>query len=167
MKRDFNTWLASLGAAAPVKTLTELRAWNRDHASEGSLRFGQDELDISDEIDLVGDRSRYLSDRAKDLDLARRNGIDSALRTHQLDALLFPAYLGASVAARAGYPTVTVPFGTVPNAPFPPLPGGFDARSSPFGVSFTGTACSEPRLLGIAYAFEQATKRRTAPDLEQ
>jgi amidase len=167
MKRDFNTWLASLGAAAPVKTLTELRAWNRDHASEGSLRFGQDELDISDEIDLVGDRSRYLSDRAKDLDVARRNGIDSALRTHQLDALLFPAYLGAAVAARAGYPTVTVPFGTVPNAPFPPLPRGFDARSSPFGVSFTGTACSEPRLLGIAYAFEQATKRRTAPNLER
>ena len=56
-----------------------------------------------------------------------------------------------------------VPFAFVPNAPTPPFPGGFNAKPSPLGVSFTGTACSEPRLIELAYAFEQATKRRVAP----
>ena len=59
--------------------------------------------------------------------------------------------------------TVIVPFAMVPNAPPPPLPDGFAARPAPFGVSFTGMACSEPRLIELAYAFEQATKRRVPP----
>jgi amidase len=58
---------------------------------------------------------------------------------------------------------VIVPFGMVSNAPTVPFPSGFDAKPAPFGVSFTGMACSEPRLLGLAYAFEQATKRRVPP----
>jgi amidase len=56
-----------------------------------------------------------------------------------------------------------VPFAFVPNAPGQPFPDGFDAKPSPFGVSFTGMACSEPRLIALAYAFEQATKRRVPP----
>jgi Asp-tRNA(Asn)/Glu-tRNA(Gln) amidotransferase A subunit family amidase len=67
---------------------------------------------------------------------------------------------GAGIAAKPGYPTVIVPYGQVPNQPTPPLPDGFDALPSPYGVSFTGTACSEPRLIELAYAFEQATKKR-------
>jgi amidase len=59
-----------------------------------------------------------------------------------------------------------VPFGAVPNAPTPPFPDGFNALPAPFGVSFTGTACAEPRLIAIAYAFEQATRRRVAPPLD-
>jgi amidase len=58
---------------------------------------------------------------------------------------------------------VIVPFGTAPNVPTPPFPAGFEAKPSPMGVSFTATACSEPKLLGLAYAFEQATKRRVPP----
>jgi amidase len=58
---------------------------------------------------------------------------------------------------------VIVPFGLVPNAPTTAFPEGFNARPSPFGVSFTGMACSEPTLLRLAYAFEQATKKRMAP----
>jgi amidase len=85
------------------------------------------------------------------------------LKQHQLDAILFPGSSGASIAARPGYPTVMVPFAMVPNEPTPPFPAGFDARPAPYGVSFTGTACSEPRLLELAYAFEQATKRRVPP----
>src|SRR6266550_3859025 len=50
MKRDFNSWLTSLGAAAPVKTLTELREWNLAHQGEGAIKYGQGQLDISDEI---------------------------------------------------------------------------------------------------------------------
>jgi amidase len=51
----------------------------------------------------------------------------------------------------------------LPNAPTPPFPSGFDARPQPFGVTFTGMACSEPKLLTLAYAFEQATRRRRPP----
>ena len=70
---------------------------------------------------------------------------------------------GAAIAARPGYPTVIVPFALVPNAPTPAFPDGFDAKPAPFGVSFTGMACSEPRLIELAYAFEQATKKRAPP----
>jgi amidase len=58
-----------------------------------------------------------------------------------------------------------VPFGLVPHAPMPPFPEGFNAAPMPYGVSFAGTACSEPCLLELAYAFEQATKRRVPPPL--
>ena len=65
--------------------------------------------------------------------------------------------------ARPGYPTVIVPFARVTGEPDPPMPEGFDLQPRPFGVSFAGGACSEPRLLELAYAFEQATQRRVAP----
>jgi amidase len=163
MKRDFNHWLATLGPTAPVKSLTELREWNITHISGGAIRFGQSLLDISDEMDVEADRARYEADRAKDIALAGTHGIDEAMKAKQLDAMLFPGASGASIAAKPGYPTVIVPFGMAPNAPTPPFPAGFDAKPSPMGVSFTAMACSEPKLLGLAYAFEQATKRRVPP----
>ena len=163
MKRDFNAWLATLGASAPVKTLTQLREWNITHTNGGAIRFGQSQLDISDEINLEADRARYESDRAKDILLAATNGIDAAMKANRLDALLFPGPNGASIAAKPGYPTVMVPFGMVPNTQGAEFPAGFDPKPTPFGVSFTGMACSEPTLLKAAYAFEQASKRRVKP----
>jgi amidase len=169
MKRDFNKWLASLGPDAPVKTLTELRQWNVAHQKAGAIKYGQAQLDISDEMDVRADRVRYEADREKDVLLSATQGIDAVMKDLKLDALLFPGGSGAAIAAKPGYPTVIVPFGLVPNAPStlpspaPPFPEGFDAKPSPLGVSFTGTACSEPRLIGLAYAFEQATKRRVPP----
>jgi amidase len=163
MKRDFNAWLTSLGGSAPIKTLTELRLWNLAHTQAGSLKYGQSNLDISDEMDLERDKSRYEADRAKDIRLAGTNGIDAAMATHNLDALLFPGASGAAIAARPGYPTVIVPFASVPNAPTPKFPDGFDARPAPFGIAFAARACSEPRLIALAYAFEQATRRRVPP----
>jgi amidase len=166
MKRDFNKWLASLGAAAPVKTLTELRQWNIAHQRAGSLKYGQALLDISDEMNVETDAARYRADREKDLRLSATNGIDAAMKNYQLDALLFPGPSSAGIAAKPGYPTVIVPFGLVPNAPLapaPPFPESFAAKPTPFGVGFTGLACSEPRLIELAYAFEQATKRRIPP----
>ncbi len=162
-KRDFNQWLESLGSAAPVKTLTELRVWNLTHQRAGAIKYGQGLLDISDEMHLGQDRARYEADRARDLRLAGELGIDAAVAEHRLDALLFPGASGSQLAAIPGYPTVIVPFGMVPNAPRLAFPQGFDAKPSPFGVSFTGRACSEPRLIALAYAFEQATKRRVPP----
>ena len=70
MKRDFNAWLASLGAAAPLRTLTDLRTYNRAHASRGAIKYGQSQLDISDEMDLERDRARYERDRQRDLTLS-------------------------------------------------------------------------------------------------
>jgi amidase len=166
MKRDFNKWLDTLGPSAPVKSLTELREWNITHITGGAIRFGQSNLDVSDEMDLQADRAKYEHDRAKDIELAGTQGIDAAMKANNLDALLFPGASGAAIAAKPGYPTVIVPFALVPNAPAQqPFPPGFNAKPSPFGVSFTGMSCSEPKLLGLAYAFEQATKRRVPPPL--
>jgi amidase len=164
MKRDFNAWLKSLGEKAPVKTLTELRQWNIAHQRAGAIKYGQAQLDISDEMDVATDRVRYESDRRKDVLLSATNGIDAALRANRLDALLFPGVSSAGIAARPGYPTVTVPYGFVPVSAAG-FPTGFDPKPVPFNVSFTGTACSEPKLIALAYAFEQATKKRIAPPL--
>lgn len=165
MKRDFNAWLASLGSAAPFRTLTELRWFNIANAGRGAMKYGQSQLDISDEMDLVADKAKYDADRAKDIDLGGPHGIAQLMQAERLDAVLFPAANGAAIAAKPGYPTVIVPFGRVPNAPVPGFPPGFDAQAVPYGVSFTGGACSEPRLIELAYAFEQATKRRVPPVL--
>ena len=164
MKRDFNKWLASLGPTAPVKTLTELRNWNLANRGAGALKFGQSQLDISDEMDVEADRARYEADRAKDIRLSGPQGIDAVMKAERLDALFLPSASTAWVmSARPGYPTVIVPFGMIPNAPTPALPEGFNARPVPYSVSFAGGACSEPKLIALAYAFEQATKRRVPP----
>ena len=163
MKRDFNLWLKSLGMSAPVRTLTELRQWNLAHERAGAIKFGQSRLDVSDEMDLDADRARYNADHKKDLLLSRTNGIDGALKANNVEAILTPGGAGAGLAARSGYPIIVVPFGMIPNAPTPAFPESFQAKPAPFGIGFTGTACSEPRLIELAYAFEQATKRRVPP----
>jgi amidase len=163
MKRDFNQWLATLGPSAPVKSLTALREWNITHQKAGAIKYGQSNLDISDEMDVEQDRARYEADRAKDIKVAGTHGIDEVMKAQRLDAILFPGSSGAAIAAKPGYPTVIVPFGFVPNAPTPAFPPGFTAKPGPYGVSFTGMACAEPRLIELAYAFEQATKRRVPP----
>ena len=168
MERDFNAWLASLGSRAPLKSLQALREWNVAHQKAGAIKYGQSILDFSDALDLATFKARYEADRAHDLFLSTTHGIDAVMKAQKLDALLFPGGIGAALGARPGYPTVIVPFGLVPNAPQPPqapFPDGFAAKPSPFGVSFTGLACSEPKLLELAYAFEQATRKRVAPVL--
>jgi amidase len=163
MKRDFNTWLSTLGASAPVRTLTELREWNLANERAGTLKYGQARLDASDALDLEGDRARYEHDRAMDIRVNGELGIDAAMADHQLDAILFPGSGGAGISARPGYPTVIVPFALIQDEYDPPMPEGFDVQPYPYGVSFAGGACSEPRLLELAYAFEQATRRRVPP----
>jgi len=163
MERDFNHWLTALGKDAPVKTLAELRKWNTDHAKMGAIKYGQSLLDISDAMDLDLFKSRYESDRANDIRLTATHGIDEVMKSQNLDAIFFPGPSGASIAARPGYPTVIVPWAMVPNAPTTAFPETFKALPQPYGVSFTGMACSEPTLLKLAYSFEQATKKRVPP----
>ncbi|MCA1798869.1 MAG: amidase [Xanthomonadaceae bacterium] len=157
MKRDFNAYLATLGASALVRSLSELRAFNLAHADRGAMRYGQIQLDISDEVELFADHPRYLADRALDVRLGGAEGVDAALERHVLDALLFVGARGAALAARPGYPSVMVPFALVSDET--------DGDPAPIGITFAGTACSEPRLLALAYAFEQASLRRVPPPL--
>jgi amidase len=165
MKRDFNLWLESLGAAAPLASLTDLRDFNLRHRDRNAIRYGQAQLDISDQMDVVADRERWRADRARDLRLSRAEGIDAALEAHRLDALLMPSWHGENILNKAGYPAVLVPFAEISLELDPPLPEDFGLAPLPFAVTFIGTACSEPRLIGLAYAFEQASRARRPPPL--
>ena len=108
---------------------------------------------------LRGDLSEaeYASARAMDLRASRMLGLDAYIDQHRLDAVLFPGTSGAAIAAKAGYPSVQVPAGFISGFAGKPTP------DYPLGASFAGRACSEARLLELAYAFERATKRRVAP----
>jgi len=123
-------------------------------------------------MDLDADRARNEADVKKDQLLSRTNGIDAVLTANHLDAILTPSSNASDLSARAGYPLLVVPFAMVPNAGGGGrggpqggrgFPAGFVPKPAPFGVGFTGAACSEPKLFGIAYAFEQATKGRVPP----
>jgi len=167
-KRDVNDWFASLDGTAVVQNLTELRQWNIDNAARGTLKYAQHTLDVSDEMDptLEEDRLRYEADRARDILLAGERGTDAALKEHNLDALLFAGSRASGFLAKAGYPSVIVPFGMVANTVGDPdaFPKGFAPNLAPVGVTFSGTECGEPTLIALAYAFEQLTKRRRAPE---
>ena len=155
MKRDFNAYLATLEASAPVKSLTDLRIFNLTHQRGNAIRYGQSNLDISDEMDVRQDRARYEADRAKDVTLAGERGFKAAIESNRLDALMFPGWNISNLAARPGYPEIVVPLGMVPAGggaarDANPLPAGFDPRPSPYSAAFVGLACSEPRLIEIA-----------------
>lgn len=161
MKRDFNLWLASLGDTAPVKSLAELREWNLEHEAEGAIRYGQSYLDVADAVDVEKDKARYELNRTEDLQLSREEGLDAVLTEYDLDALMFPGTSSSNIASRAGYPVVVVPFGMVIN--YAPGAHGSEERTRPYGLSFVGGHCEDPKVIGIAYAFEQATKKRVPP----
>ncbi len=171
-KRDLNSYLASLGPSAPVHTLADVIAYNNAHAAV-ALKYGQVLALAADQLDTTpgsADTMRYESDRAMDLALSRGgldaiyNGPDGIPGTRDdFDAILFPANRGANIAARAGYPSIVVPGGFVDNTASPPFPPDFVPEPAPYGVTFSGPAFSEPRLIGLAYAFEQATHHRVPP----
>lgn len=153
-KRDLNAYLASLGPDAPVKTLADVLAFNEANA-EAALKYGQARAAAAEEKDLSpesADTLQYLADRAADLLLAKEQGIDAYMDANSLDAVLFPATRGASIGAKAGYPSIIVP-------------GGYLGDGSPYGITFLAKAYEEPKLIGLGYAYEQASKKRVAPEL--
>jgi amidase len=150
---------------APVHSLAEIIAFNNAHAAT-ALKYGQALFLAAAQLDVgpgSADTQRFLADRAKDLALTQA-GLDGVLdgpdgiegTEDDFDAILFPQNRGAAAPAKAGYPSVVVPAGFVP-------PSGDVIAPAPFGVAFTGRAFSEPRLIGLAYAFEQATHHRRPP----
>lgn len=150
-KHDLNAYLARLHPRVPVHSLRELIAFNRERA-ETMLRYGQDVLEWSEETSGTLREPAYLEARRRDLELATVRGIDHAMKEHRLDALLFPGAKGSDIAARAGYPSIAVPCGFVDGVPY--------------GLTFTGMAYSEPVLIRLAYAYEQATRHRVPPVLQ-
>jgi amidase len=163
-KHDLNAYL-SHRPDAPVHSLADIIAFNNAHAAT-ALKYGQALFLAADALDdgpNSADTQRFLADRAKDLALTHA-GLDGVLdgpdgiegTDDDFDAILFPQNRGAAAPAKAGYPTVVVPGGFVP-------PSGDVIAPAPFGIAFTGRAFSEPRLIGLAYAFEQATQHRAPP----
>ena len=163
-KADLNKYLAGLGANAPVHSLKEIIAFNERNREREMPFFGQ-ELFIRAEAKGPLTSKEYRNALAANLRLSRAEGIDAVMNKHRLDALVGPTggppwttdlingdhFSGASStpAAVAGYPNISVPAGYV--------------YGLPVGISFFGRAWSEPTLIKLAYAFEQATRHRAAP----
>lgn len=172
-KRDLNQYIHDhVRAAFPIHSLEDVVNFNAAHAP-AATKYDQDLAVFSQLFDLSptsADTIRYNQDRAEDLTRSRGtiaaflNGPDGISGTaDDFDALLFSGNSGAGTPAKAGYPSIVVPGGTFQNVVTPPFPDGFDAKDGPAGVTFSGRAFSEPRLIGLAYAFEQATHFRTPP----
>jgi len=161
--RDLDRYLATI-PNAEVSTLAALIAANS--ATPGALKYGQSLALAAQALDVSegsADTRRYQADRARDLQSSRAAldgvyaGADGALGTEDdVDAILFSENGGAAMPAMAGYPSITVPGGLV--AATAPVANPF-----PSGVTFSGPRFSEPRLIALAYAFEQATHHRTPP----
>ena len=164
LKADLNKYLSALGPRAPVRSLKEVIEFNERNAEREMPYFGQ-ELFIKAEAKGPLTSREYLAALAKNKRLSRTQGIDAAMSRHKLDAMVAPTggppwptdllngdhFTGgySSPSAVAGYPHITVPAGYV--------------HGLPVGVSFFGRAYSEPALIILAYAYEQATKLRRPP----
>jgi amidase len=160
-KKYVNDYLGALDEAVPVHSLAELIAYNEAHA-EVALKYGQGTLLWAEETSGTLTEQEYLDSKARNQELAGRLGIDLAIEQHGLDALLFfGCDEGDDLAARAGYPVITVPGGFAENGII--APGGYSTKG-PQGITFIGPAFSEPTLIKIAYGFEQATRHRAAPE---
>jgi amidase len=158
----------------PIHSLADVVAFNAAHMP-AATKYDQDLAIYSQMFNISeasSDTLRYQADRAEDIQRSRA-GIAAALNgpdgipgtADDYDALLFSGNSGAGIAAKAGFPSIVVPGGFFdPNVgATPPFPAGFVARLGPAGVTFSGRAFSEPRLIALAYAFEQATRHRVPP----
>jgi amidase len=152
-KSGLNHYLAALAPEIPVHTLGELVRYNRDRRKK-ALRYGQTILTKSERF-TSGTLTEpiYIQARSEDIRRCRTEGIDAALDGDRLDLLLFPAYYGCAVAARAGYPSIAIPSGLVES----------DRGPRPFGVTFTGPAFSEALLIRAGAALEKALNGRVSP----
>jgi amidase len=163
-KADLNAYLATRGTGVAARTLKELIEFNERNHEKEMPYFGQD-LFIKAEAKGPLTEQKYLDAVATNLRKTRAEGIDFIMDKHRLDAMVAPSgspawmtdvvngdhFTGgySSASAIAGYPHITVPAGFV--------------SGLPCGISFFGRAFSEPLLLKLAFAYEQATKHRRPP----
>jgi amidase len=162
-KADLNKYLAARNAT--YKTLKDLIEFNEKNADKELQFFGQEIFYQAEKKGDLNDRAYRLALQKSKL-LTQSQGIDAVMDKHKLDAFIAPSggvawmtdlvngdcgvFEGmTSIAAVAGYPSITVPAGLV--------------QGLPCGISFFGKAFTEPKLIEIAYSFEQITKARSTP----
>lgn len=147
-KTDLNKYLAARGAK--YKTLADLIKYNEENRTREMPLFGQELFEQAQSKGDLTDKA-YIDALQKVKRAAREEGIDRVVAKDKLDAIVAPAVGGTwSIAAVAGYPYIAVP-------------AGF-ANGLPVGIGFFGRAFTEPQLIKFAYAFEQKTKARRAPE---
>ena len=156
LKHDLNLYLRDWATGTGIQSIADIIAFNAGNADR-ALRFGQDIFLAAEAT--RGDLSEleYISALQMDLRASRTLGLDAYMGEHRFDAVLFPAMSGAAIAAKAGYPSIQVPAGFIAGI------GDKKTPDYPYGATFTGRAWSEPILLRLAYAFEQATQARRLP----
>ena len=150
-KSDMNAYLSTLGGATKMKSLKDIIEYNNNNA-EKALKYGQTLLERCESISGTLTEPEYIIAKLQDLRLSTTDGMDAFLVDNKIDAILFHSTAGVSMAAKAGYPSIAVP-------------GGYHKDGTPFGITFTAEAFSEPKLIKLAYAYEQATKKRISPKL--
>ena len=165
-KADLNAYLATMPAKVKYRTLADLIAFNEANKDREMPYFGQETFIASQARGPLTDQA-YLDARAKCVDLTRAKGIDATMDKHKLDAMLGPSGGIASLVDLAGGGgggggPGSSQFPAVSGYPHITVPAGFHFEL-PLGISFYGRAWSEPMLLRLAYAFEQATKSRRVP----
>jgi amidase len=142
-------YLATLGDGAPLRTLADIQAWNKEHA-DVALKFGQLRVDAAVAVDHERDRDAYRQARERDL-RTTTDALTAALGDG-LQCLVFPGADGCGWAARAGWPSIVVPAGYTAS------------QRRPVGVMLVGRPWADDRLLSLAYAFEQAYPARRPPE---
>lgn len=162
-KRDMDAYLAAR-TGSPMGSLADIVAFNATYVPP--MKYGQAIFEAAAQINTSAgsaDTLRYLSDRAEDLARSRLaldtvyNGPDGMRGTaDDFDAILASENRFAGTPAKAGYPSITVPGGFLP-------PDAIVLNPFPSNVTFSGPAFSEPQLIALAYAFEQATQHRVPP----
>lgn len=150
-KHSVDNYLSKLPTNLPVHSLSELIEFNKKN-QEKNLKYGQNMLELRENLSNTLTAPEYLKARSEDLYFSQEKGIDYTLQKYNLDAIVFPSYIGSTISAKAGYPSIAVP-------------AGYMNSGKPFGITFAGTAFSEGILIKLAYVYEQATKHRISPKI--
>jgi amidase len=163
-KADLNKYLAARGSK--YKTLADLIKFNDENKEKEMPKFAQEIFTASQARGDLTDKT-YIDALERVHKQTREDGIDKLLADNKLDALVGPTSGAAwSIAAVAGYPSITVPTGLrdIPGAPAQGTIPESKPSTQTAGMIFFGTAWSEPKLIKYAYAFEQLTKGRVVPE---
>lgn len=148
-KVALNAYLAKVEPHLPVHNLRELIEYNLAN-KETALKYGQAHLEKADATDGSLASMEYFASRMQDETVCGAESIDKALDEYGLDALVYPNYFAQTVAARVGYASITVP-------------AGYSSGIGPVSITFVGRKFDEPKLIRLAYAYEQASKVRKPP----
>uniref|UniRef100_J3LVS8 Amidase domain-containing protein n=1 Tax=Oryza brachyantha TaxID=4533 RepID=J3LVS8_ORYBR len=149
-KLSLNAYLSDL-LYSPVRSLADVIAFNNAHPVEERIKdFGQSLLIDSEKTNGIGPDEKSMLEI---IDYVSTEGLEKLMRTHRLDAIVTPNNDASSFFAIGGMPAITVP-------------AGYDDEGVPFGICFGGLKGYEPRLIEMAYAFEQGTKVRRTPSFK-